>query len=74
MTVGDKIKELRGRAGMSQPQLAERAGVHVHSLRSYEAGRRGDWFPLSVAVKLADALGVSVEEFAQCVRPKKAKK
>src|SRR5690349_19557838 len=53
-----RLKEL----GMTQAQLAERAGVHVRQIRRYE---RGEQQPvLSVAVKLAEALEISLDELA----------
>jgi transcriptional regulator with XRE-family HTH domain len=65
MTFGERLRELRQAAGLSQPQLADAAGVPVGSIRNYEQGQREPyWF---VVFKLAKALGVSCEAFAACV-------
>jgi transcriptional regulator with XRE-family HTH domain len=45
---------------MSQAQLADAAQVPVGTLRGWEYGRRTPL--LDAAVKLADALGVSMDE------------
>jgi len=48
--------------GLSQTALAERVGVHVRQIRRYE---RGEQQPvLGVAAKLAEALGISLDELA----------
>jgi transcriptional regulator with XRE-family HTH domain len=47
---------------MSQRDLAERAGVDMRQIRRYEAGEQQPL--LSVAVAIADALGISVGELA----------
>ena len=56
------IRERRGEVGMSQRDLAEAAGVDVRQIRRYEAGEQQPL--LSVAVAIADALGISVGELA----------
>lgn len=59
MLFKDKVKEHRGRLGLSQKQLAEKAGIGFRTLVTYEAGER---FPQSAQLyKLARALGVSTE-------------
>jgi transcriptional regulator with XRE-family HTH domain len=56
---------LREAAGLSRPELARRAGVPVSTLRHWE-GDRG--FPgLPALLRLAGALGVPVERFAEGV-------
>ena len=52
---------LRKRAGMSQRKLAETCGIPRTTLRGYESNFEP---PLSVATKIADALGVSVAVLA----------
>lgn len=60
-TFGDKLKRLRDAAGLTQMQLAERAGVPLTTLRNWEHDRRE---PLvSALFKLADALGVDCRAF-----------
>jgi transcriptional regulator with XRE-family HTH domain len=64
-TFGERLKFLRERAGLSQPQLAQRAGLPVGNIRNYEQSLRQ---PLWVAVfKLSDALGVPVEQWRDCI-------
>lgn len=59
MLFKDKVKEHRGRLGLSQKELAEKAGIGFRTLVTYEAGER---FPQSAQLyKLARALGVSTE-------------
>lgn len=77
----DRLRELRTAAGLSQAQLAERAGLHLHGLTKLE---HGDREPSWATVKaLADALGVDCTAFADAAstgtvaikrgRPRKAK-
>jgi transcriptional regulator with XRE-family HTH domain len=63
-----RLQRLREAAGLSQSQLARRAGVPVGTLQGWEQARR---LPrLEAAVRLADALGISLDEL---VGRKKAK-
>jgi transcriptional regulator with XRE-family HTH domain len=58
-----RLRELRGQAGLTQDQLAERAGVKRDAVARWERGaREPSW---SNVVALADALGVSTELFRQ---------
>jgi transcriptional regulator with XRE-family HTH domain len=59
---GQRLARLRRRAGLSQPQLSERAGVNLTTLRHYEQHRREPMF--AVAIKLARAMGISLDELA----------
>ena len=55
----DKVREQRGRLGLSQKQLAEKSGIGFRTIVTYESGER---FPQSAQLyKLAKALGVSTE-------------
>src|SRR5262245_38308831 len=65
MEFGKKLQNLRDQAGLSQAELARASGVPVWTLRGYEQGRREPLW--QVLFKLADALGVSVEVFRDCV-------
>src|SRR5690348_14681920 len=56
------IRQRRTERGMSQRDLAAAAGVDVRQIRRYEAGEQQPL--LSVAVAIADALGISVGELA----------
>lgn len=71
MTIDDlpqRLREARLKAGLSQSQLAERAGVALQSLQRLEHGRSPD--PrLSNVVALAHALGVTVDSLVADDRP-----
>jgi DNA-binding XRE family transcriptional regulator len=58
-----KLKELRERAGMTQPALAERVGMNRFSIAQLEQGRRKPTWETVQA--LSDALGVSCEAFRE---------
>jgi transcriptional regulator with XRE-family HTH domain len=60
-TFGERLKAHRETAGLSQPQLAERSGVPVGTIRDYEQGRRAPL--LETAAKLARALKQPLEDF-----------
>lgn len=55
-----RLRELREARGLSQSQLAQLVGVDQSDLSHIEAGRHDP--RLDTALKLARALGVSVEE------------
>lgn len=58
MTIGEKIRELRGKKRWSQKQLAKKAGVSETYIKRYE---RGEVCPSNQTMcKLAKALGVDV--------------
>jgi DNA-binding XRE family transcriptional regulator len=64
MTFGEKLRQLREQAELTQEQLAQRSGVNLWTIRGYEQGRREpNW---KGAIDLARALGVAVEAFAGC--------
>ena len=52
---------MRERAGLTQAQLAERAGLHISAVTRFEQGWREP--SLATAAELAKALGVKVDEF-----------
>jgi transcriptional regulator with XRE-family HTH domain len=62
MDLGDIIRTRRNAIGLSQTELAKAAGVHVRQIARYEAGEQQP--ALSVAVALADALGISIAQLA----------
>lgn len=76
MEFGQKLRDLRRAAGYTQQQLAEKAGIATGTVRNYEQGIREPSWP--GVVKLAKAIGISTDEFADCVvderRPAKRKK
>ena len=59
---GDLIRRRRSEFGLSQAELAEAAGVHPRQLRRYEADEQQP--ALAVAVRIAEALGASLDELA----------
>jgi DNA-binding SARP family transcriptional activator/tetratricopeptide (TPR) repeat protein/DNA-binding XRE family transcriptional regulator len=60
----DLLRRLRIRAGLSQKELAERAGLSVRTLRYLEGG--GVARPQAASIrKLADALGLDPDELAR---------
>ena len=64
MKFKDKLKELRETAGLTQQELADNAGMTLHSIRNHEQGQRNPSWP--AVVQLARALGVPTDEFASC--------
>ena len=58
-----RLKELREGKGLTQPQLAERAGMTKAGIADLEQGRRKPSWETVLA--LAKALGVSCEEFTK---------
>jgi transcriptional regulator with XRE-family HTH domain len=56
----EHLAQLRKDKGLTQPQLAEKIGVHVAQVRRYEAGTSQP--TLDVIRSLAVALGVSADE------------
>src|SRR5262249_4106077 len=63
MTFAQKLKELREAAPLTREQLSEASGLSRGVIRDYEQGKRKP--TLESAVRIARALGVSVEVFAE---------
>ena len=62
--IGERIKELRTKAGLGQDRLAIKADVDQSGLSKLERGaKRG--FGIESAKKIARALNVSVEELLE---------
>jgi transcriptional regulator with XRE-family HTH domain len=62
-TFAGRLRELREAAGLTQQQLAERAGMQTNTIARLErAEREPAW---KTAIALAQALGVSCEDFLQ---------
>jgi len=61
MLFGDRVKELRNLTGMSQQELANKAGLSLRSIQNYESNQR---YPKDVAIlnKLCKALNTTIEE------------
>ncbi len=60
MGIGKRVKELRKQARMTQPELAERVGVHETTIRRWEQEK--DSGPdTAMIMKLAEALNTTAE-------------
>lgn len=59
--VGKRIKELRGKLGISQEELGFRSNVHRTYIASLEVGTRN--VSIVTLEKIVNALGVSLSEF-----------
>ena len=61
MGIGVRITQLRKQAGMTQPDLADRVGVHETTIRRWEQEK--DKGPdTAMVLKLAESLGTTVEQ------------
>jgi len=56
---GAKVRELRVAAGLTQAELAEKAGISERTVSDLERGLRGTVYP-ATARQLAASLGVPV--------------
>ena len=59
MTIGERIKEARLNAGITQRELAEKLGVSFVNISQWENGTRKPKY--ETRQKIADALGVTVD-------------
>ncbi len=61
MLFGDKIKNLRNLAGMSQQELANNTGLSLRSIQNYESNKR---YPKDVAIlnRLCKVLDITIED------------
>jgi DNA-binding XRE family transcriptional regulator len=64
---GRKLRRLRERAGLLQPELAAAAGVHPRAVTNLENGWKDGVRP-PVAARLAAALGCEVAAFTRTTR------
>jgi transcriptional regulator with XRE-family HTH domain len=62
MLMGEQFQRVREAKGLTQAELARRAGVRLRSLQEWEQGTRIPRFDR--VVQLADGLGVSLDELA----------
>ena len=65
MPFGEALKRAREAAGLSQSELARKAGVSLRTIQGWEQGRRSPVSP--DFFRLASALGVSADSFAASV-------
>ena len=63
--LGSAIRELRGKAGMTQEVVAQRAGITVAHLSGIERGHANPSWAAVMAI--AEALDVSIVEIARRV-------
>jgi len=61
--LNQKVKEFRKKKGWTQQKLAEQTGLSFNTITKIEQGI-GDSPTLKTLIKLADALGVSIDELA----------
>ena len=62
--LGELVRELRERHGLSQPQLAERAQLAVSYITLIESGQHANLSPSALG-RLARALGVSSKKLIE---------
>ena len=60
-TLGDRLRAVRRRLGVSQGELAEKSGVEQQSIRRVEGNERL-YMRSDVLARLVKALGVSADE------------
>ncbi|MET7759722.1 helix-turn-helix transcriptional regulator [Streptomyces sp. NPDC005389] len=61
--LGDRMRELRTEAGLSQDQLADLIGMERRSVQRYESGERDPRY--TELLLIADAFGVPVAELVR---------
>jgi transcriptional regulator with XRE-family HTH domain len=64
MTFAQKLRQLRDTKGLSEARLSRESGIALGTLHSYGLGNRKP--SLAAAVRIARALGVTCEAFADC--------
>lgn len=61
MTIGESMRAARKKAGLTQKQLADKSGIPQPTISVIE---RGKYFPrLLTTIDMADALGITVDEY-----------
>ena len=63
---GERLRRLREAAGLTQEQLADRAGLTANGIAALERGRRRRPYPHTIRA-LADALALSAEERGELI-------
>lgn len=64
---GDRLRHHRRRAGLTQGELAERAGIARQSVNNIEVGRFAP--TIETVARLAEAIGVPAAELVGETRP-----
>ncbi|MEI7685949.1 MAG: helix-turn-helix transcriptional regulator [Planctomycetota bacterium] len=64
-TLGKRLQRIREARGLTQDALARKAKVSVFNVRNWEQDHRTPG--LAAVYHLAKALGVTMEELAECV-------
>ena len=64
MSLSENIYEARGRLGMTQQELAAKAGVTAQTIKNWEQGKT-DQPHSSALAKVAFALGVTVKQLRE---------
>jgi len=62
--LGEKVRELRERQGLSQAQLAERAQIAMSYVTLVESGQQANLSPSALS-RLARALGVTTRHLTE---------
>lgn len=65
--VGDRIRILRTEKGLSQEELAHRAGVSTSHIGKLERGEKNP--SLSSIEKITNALGITLEDLFKYIQP-----
>ena len=63
--IADMLYGYRVKRNMSREALADDAGIAVETLKFIELNIRNHYPRLATAVKLADAMGITLDEFVQ---------
>jgi transcriptional regulator with XRE-family HTH domain len=71
MAFKDNLKQLREAAGLSQSQLAERAGISVRTIQNWEIGRNVP--KADILMQLAAALDAGLEQLLGAGKRKRGK-
>jgi len=71
MRFPELLRKLRAKAGLSQSELAKKAGLSVRSIQNWEQGHRGP--SAQGIIAFAQGLKVSAEVLLHALRKRKAK-
>ena len=73
MSFGEQLRQYRERAGLTQEELAAKAGLTAKAISALERAERRSPYPQTVRA-LADALGLSSIERAELLQARLARK